>query len=247
MAGFFDTLFGGGAEREAADKNRTELSGYLTKGLGYLDSGLTNSKGALDNAGGIYSGLQNKYGAGTDLYLNALGVNGSDAANTAQQSFTKGPGYQAGIDAGIDVLNRRRASGGMLDSGNADIDAITFGQNAQNKEYNGWLDRLGGFVSPEMAAGAGAAGNQTNLANLYQSDAQNRIGLQGNVTSGNVGANNYEAAGASAGAKNALGGALSLATLGTSLAGGGGLGSMFGGGGAQSSMNYGGQSWPMFK
>lgn len=28
MAGFFDTLFGGGAEREAADKNRQALSGY---------------------------------------------------------------------------------------------------------------------------------------------------------------------------------------------------------------------------
>lgn len=229
MASFLDGLFGGGNEREAAEKNRAELSGYLTKGLGYLDSGLANSKGALDNAGGIYSGLQNKYGAGTDLYLNALGVNGADKATAARSSFTTSPGYEAGIDAGIDVLNRRRASGGMLDSGNADIDAITFGQNAQNKEYGGWLDRLSGLVSPEVAAAGGAAGNQTNLANLYQSDATNRIGLQGNVTSGNVGANNYEAAGASAGAKNLLGGALSLATLGTSLAGGGGLGSLFGG------------------
>lgn len=247
MVGFLDGLFGGGNEREAAEKNRAELAGYLTKGLGYLDSGLTNSKGALDNAGGIYSGLQNKYGAGTSLYLDALGVNGADKANAAQSSFTTGPGYQAGIDAGLDTLNRRRAGAGMLDSGNADIDAITFGQNAQNKEYGGWLDRLGGLVSPEMAAGAGAAGNQASLANLYQSDATNRIGLQGNVTSGNIGANNYEAAGASAGGKNLLGGALSLATLGTSLAGGGGLGSMFGGGGNQSSMNYGGQSWPMFK
>lgn len=235
MAGFLDGLFGGGNEREAAEKNRAELSGYLTKGLGYLDSGLANSKGALDNAGGIYSGLQNKYGAGTSLYLDALGVNGADKANTAQQSFTTGPGYQAGIDAGLDTLNRRRAGAGMLDSGNADIDAITFGQNAQNKEYGGWLDRLSGLVSPEMAAGAGAAGNQTNLANLYQSDATNRIGLQGNVTSGNIGANNYEAAGASAGGKNLLGGALSLATLGTSLAGGGGLGSMFGAGKASGS------------
>lgn len=247
MAGFLDGLFGGGNEREAAEKNRAELAGYLTKGLGYLDSGLANSKGALDNAGGIYSGLQNKYGAGTSLYLDALGVNGTDKANAAQSSFTTSPGYQAGIDAGLDTLNRRRAGAGMLDSGNADIDAITFGQNAQNKEYGGWLDRLSGLVSPEMAAGAGAAGNQTNLANLYQSDATNRIGLQGNVTSGNIGANNYQAAGAAAGGKNLLGGALSLATLGTSLAGGGGLGSMFGGGGNQSSMNYGGQSWPMFK
>jgi hypothetical protein len=245
--GFLDTLFGGGAEREAADKNRAELAQYQTKGLGALDSGLTNSKTALDNAGGIYSGLQNKYGAGSSLYLDALGVNGGDKAQAAQSNFTTNPGYQQGIDAGIDVLNRRRASGGMLDSGNADLDALTYGQNQQNQQYNGWLDRLGGLVNPEMTAASGAAGNQTNLANLYQGDATNRIGLYGNVASGNIGANNYQAAGEAAGAKNALGGALSLATLGTSLAGGGGLGSMFGGGGKQSSMSYGGQSWPMFK
>lgn len=246
MASFLDSLFGGGNEREAADKNRAELSGYLTKGLGYLDSGLTNSKGALDNAGNIYGGLQNKYGAGTSLYLDALGVNGADKAQAAQSAFTTNPGNDASIKAGLDTLNRRRASAGMLDSGNADLDALTYGQNLQNQQYNGWLDRLGGLVSPELTAVSGAAGNQTNIANLYQNDATNRIGLQGNVTSGNIGANNYEAAGASAGAKNLLGGALSLATLGTSLAGGGGLGSLLGGGGKQSSMNYGGQSWPMF-
>ena len=232
MAGFFDTLFGGGAEREAADKNRALYADYLTKGNSALDSGLTNSLGALGKAGDIYGGLQSKYGAGTDLYLNALGVNGADAAKAAQSSFTTSPGYQAGIDAGIDVLNRRRAAGGMLDSGNADLDALTYGQNQQNQQYNGWLDRLGGLVSPEMSAASGAAGNQTNISNLYQNDATNRIGLQGNYASGVAGANSYEAAGASAGAKNLLGGALSLATLGTSLAGGGGLGSLFSGGGS---------------
>lgn len=246
MASFFDTLFGGGAEREAADKNRALYSDYLAKGNSALDSGMTNSLGALGKAGDIYGGLQSKYGAGTGLYLDALGVNGADKAQAAQSSFTTSPGYQAGIDAGIDVLNRRRASGGMLDSGNADLDALTYGQNLQNQQYSGWLDRLGGLVSPEMTAASGAAGNQTNIANLYQNDATNRIGLQGNYTSGVTGANNYEAAGASAGAKNLLGGALSLATLGTSLAGGGGLGSsLFGGN--QSTMSYGGQSWPMFK
>ncbi len=246
MASFFDTLFGGGAERDAAEKNRALYADYLSKGNTALDSGLTNSLGALGKAGDIYGNLQGKYGAGTSLYLDALGVNGADKAQAAQSSFTNNPGNDAAIQAGLDTLNRRRASAGMLDSGNADLDALTFGQNLQNQQYNGWLDRLGGLVSPELSAASGAAGNETNIANLYQNDATNRIGLQGNYTSGVTGANNYEAAGASAGAKNLLGGALSLATLGTSLAGGGGLGSLLGGGGRASTMNYGGQSWPMF-
>ncbi|MDQ5915766.1 MAG: hypothetical protein QG584_1658, partial [Pseudomonadota bacterium] len=141
MAGFFDTLFGGGAEREAADKNRALYADYLAKGTSALDSGLANSKTALDNAGGIYGGLQNKYGAGTSLYLDALGVNGADKATAAQSNFTNNPGNDAAITAGLDTLNRRRASAGMLDSGNADLDALTFGQNLQNQQYGGWLDR----------------------------------------------------------------------------------------------------------
>ena len=60
------------------------------------------------------------------------------------------------------------------------------------------------------------------------------------------GANNYEAAGAVCRCQNLLGGALSLATLGTSLRVAAGFGSLFGGGG-QSTMNYGGQSWPCLR
>ncbi len=181
MASFLSTLFGGGAEAEAAAKNKALYSDYLNKGTAALDTGFAGSKGALDSVSNNYSGLQSKYGAGSGLYLDALGVNGADAANTAQQSWVKGPGYTQGVDAGLEAINRRRALGGMADSGNADQDAINFAQNNQNKEYSGWLDRLGGLVSPEMSAASGYAGSQGSLANLYQSDATNRIGLQGNL------------------------------------------------------------------
>lgn len=225
MASFLDTLFGGGAEKDAANANRSLLTDYLNKGTSALDSGLTSSTGYLNSAGTTLSDLQKKYGAGTDLYLNALGVNGADAAQQAQQSFTNGPGYQQGINAGLDAINRRRAAGGMLDSGNADLDALNFAQNNQNQQYNTWLSNLGGLVSPETQAATGVANNDTNLANLYQTDATNRIGLYGNYASGNIGANNMQAAGESAGAKNLLGGALSLAGLGLKASGIGGFGS----------------------
>jgi hypothetical protein len=225
MASFLDTLFGGGAEKDAANANRSLLTDYLNKGTSALDSGLTSSTSYLNSAGTTLSDLQKKYGAGTDLYLNALGVNGADAAQQAQQSFTNGPGYQQGINAGLDAINRRRAAGGMLDSGNADLDALNFAQNNQNQQYNTWLSNLGGLVSPEAQAATGVANNDTNLANLYSTDATNRIGLYGNYASGNIGANNMQAAGESAGAKNLLGGALSLAGLGLKASGIGGFGS----------------------
>lgn len=225
MASFFSTLFGGGAEKEAAERNRALLSDYLGKGTSALDTGYDRSKSALDTAYGSLSDLAGKYGAGTSLYLDALGVNGADAARTAQQSFVNNPGNDAAITAGLDAINRRRAAAGMTNSGNADLDALTFGQNLQNQQYGSWLDRLGGFVSPELSATTGGAGVQQSLSDLSQSDAANRVGLYGNYTSGNVAANNMQAQGESQGARNLLGGALSLAGLGLKASGIGGFGS----------------------
>jgi len=225
MASFFDKLFGGGAEKEAAERNRALLRDYLGKGTSALDTGFDRSKGYLDTAYGSLSDLAGKYGAGSQLYLDALGVNGADAAKAAQSSFTNNPGYDAAVTAGLDAINRRRAAGGMLNSGNADLDALTFGQNLQNQQYGSWLDRLGGFVSPELSATTGAAGVQQSLSDLSQNDAANRVGLYGNYTSGNVSANNMQAAGESQGARNLLGGALSLAGLGLKASGWGGFGS----------------------
>lgn len=210
--GFLDDMFGGGAAKDAANQNRQLYSTYKADGTRTLDAGLAKSEGALNDAYTPLANLASKFGAGSSIYLDALGVNGADKAQAAQSFFTTSPGYQAGIDAGIDVLNRRRASGGMIDSGNADIDAITFGQNAQNKEYGSWLDRLGGLINPEMQATTGASGVKTGLAGLYQTDATNRINLDGSVTSGMAGANNMEAAGKQAGMSNLL-------SLGTNLLG----------------------------
>ena len=44
MAGFFDTLFGGGAEKEAADANRALIAGYQPQALGALQHGLLRAR-----------------------------------------------------------------------------------------------------------------------------------------------------------------------------------------------------------
>lgn len=227
MASFLSTLFGGGAERDAADKNRALYQGYGQQGMGYLDAGMAGSKDALATAKGEYAPLSALYNKGSALYADALGVNGAEGNTRAQGAFTTQPGYAAGINAGIDVLNRRRAAGGMLDSGNADLDALTFGQNAQNQQWNNWLTNVGGYDSKALTAAGAMAGVDTNLANLYQTDANNRVNLQGNVTSGNAGANTLQAQGEAAGAKNLLGAGLGVASM--ALGGGlGGIGSAFG-------------------
>jgi hypothetical protein len=69
--------------------------------------------------------------------------------------------------------------------------------NIALSDFGKYQDRLGGFINPQLQAESTAAGGQAagygNLSNLYQNDAQNRIGVYGNVTSGQASANNAEA------------------------------------------------------
>lgn len=234
MAGFFDTLFGGGAEKEAADKNRALYGQYQTQGQGALQTGYDTGTANLNKAVGAYqplSDLATKYSGGTDMYLNALGLNGAQGSAAAGAAFQNNPGYTGAVDAGLDVINRRRGATGMSNSGNADIDAQTFGQNLQNQQYNSWLTNLSGINQNALTATGQAATGQAagygSLANLATQFGQDQVGLLGNSTSGQVSANNLQAQGEASGAKNLLGAGLSLGSL--ALGGGlGGLGSSLG-------------------
>lgn len=235
--GFFGTLFGGEAEKEAADRNRALYDQYYKGGKGYLDTGYGNAKGYLNNALGAYqplADLAKKYTAGTDMYLNSLGLNGQSGNDAAKAAFQTGPGYQYTLDQGMEALNRRRAAGGMLNSGNADVDAMKFGTGLADQTYGAWQDRLSGINQNALSATGAVAGGQAgiygSLADLENQNASNQVGLLGNMTSGMAGANNTEAAGKAAGAKNLLGAGLSLGSLALGGFGGGGLGSALGGG-----------------
>lgn len=227
MASFLSTLFGGGAEAEAANKNRALYDAYKTEGTSNINAGYDTARGDLGNALGAYeplAALGKKYGAGTDLYMDALGVNGPGGNARATGAFQAGPGYEFTLNSGLDALNRRRAAGGMLDSGNADLDAIRFGTGLADQTYGDWLTRLGGFVSPELSAASGAATGQAGvhggLAGLEVGRASDLTNVLGSVTSGHANANNLQAQGEAAGARNLLGLGTSLLGLGTGGGGG---------------------------
>lgn len=236
MASFFDNLFGGGAEREAADRNRAALGQYVSTGNAALDRGLGRSEDALrtgvnsannylSNSYGLYDNLQRagtsildrgradslatlelartaydpvaalgtKYGAGTDLYMDSIGARGAEGNARAQAAFNAGPGYQFARDQGIEALNRRRAAAGMLNSGNADVDALTYGTGLANQAYGSWQDRLGALINPELTATSGAASGRasaaSNIANMIGQDTMARLGLAQGVAAGQAGVN----------------------------------------------------------
>jgi hypothetical protein len=220
MAGFFDTMFGGGAEREAADKNRALAGQYGLDANSFLKTGYDTGTANLNSAIGAYQPLSElgaKYNKGGDLFLDALGVNGAEGNTRATGAFQNNPGNEAAIKAALDGINRRRALGGMGDSGNADIDALNYAQNNQNQQYNTWLQNLSGAGQTGVGIAGnvaqGQAGGYTNLANLAGKYAGDQVGVSGNVLQGNTSANTLQAQGEASGAKNLLGAGLSLASL----------------------------------
>jgi hypothetical protein len=204
--GFLDNLFGGSdnASEVAANQNKALANQYYSQGSGILASGLPQATAPYTAATGNLSDLQAKYGAGSSLYLDALGVNGPEAQQKAYQSFQTSPGYQQGITTGLDAINRAQALSGQLGSGGTDLSALNYAQNNQNQQYNQWLSNLSGLVSPEMQAAGGQAGLAGGLSNVYQGNTANQIGLLTGQTQSLMGANNQIAQAEEAGSNNLL-------------------------------------------
>jgi hypothetical protein len=155
-----------GALNTGYQQGRGDVGQGAGDALGYLGAGSADAMGRLDAAKGAYtplSQLGSKYGGATSMALNALGVNGAQGQADARGAFTAGPAYNFNMDQGLDAINRRRAAGGMLNSGNADRDAQIYGAGLASSEYDKWLNNLIGFTNPELAATSGAAAGVAGL------------------------------------------------------------------------------------
>lgn len=224
--GFFDDLFGGGAEKRAAEKNRQQYDNLQSVGSGYLQQGYDTGVANINQAKDAFkplSALGQKYGAGTSLYLDSLGANGQAGNDRATAAFQAGPGYDYLVKQTLDNTNRQANAAGMLNSGNTLAALQDRAYNLANQSYGQWQNNLAGLVNPELSATSGAAvgtaGAYNDLASLAQNNAINKTNLLGQTTAGQVGANNLQAQGEASGAKNLLGLGTSLLSLGT---GGGG-------------------------
>jgi hypothetical protein len=238
MANFFSTLFGGGAEAEAADKNRMLAQQYGKESQGYLTSGYDTGVTNLNKGVAAYDPLVNlatNYNKAGALNLDALGVNGPEGTTRATGAFQTTPGYDLTQKAALEALDRKHAISGNYASGNADIDTTNWiTKNLYETQYAPWmagLERAGAQGGQYTATAAGGqAGGYGALSNLAQNYAQSQTGVAGNVTSGLADANKLQAAGEASGAKNLLGAGLSLASLAAGPIGGAFGGALAGGG-----------------
>jgi len=189
MASFLESLFGlnqGGDTIATAKKNQGLINQLDTTGTGYL----TEAKGITDD----YLNLGK---TGATSYANAMGLNGAEAAQTAQDNFTTSPGYQFSLDQGLQALERRSAMGGRLNSGQNDIDLLQYGVGAANDEWGNYLDRLGGYNNM-YTQGVGASTKSLGDLTTFKEG----------ITTGLIDTNNQKLEGKnanSAGAGNLLG------------------------------------------
>jgi hypothetical protein len=175
--GDFLGLNKGQATQQAADRNRQQIAGLDQTGTGYLNQALGNSQSLLDLAK-----------SGSNLYADATGVNGADGTAAARAAFTTDPGYQFSQDQGIQALMRTADARGGLGGGQLPIDLANFVTNGANQQYDNWVSRLQPYNSMLQT---GTADTNNSLADL--------LNFKSDIASGNITANNQQAAGQEAG------------------------------------------------
>lgn len=168
----------GSGARKMAMWGTDQLQANEGRVLNELGQGQTAAQGYLGQAGDLWKDFASQGLGGLERYQ-AL-TTGSPANMNAALEGT--PGYQFAMDQGLQALNRRRAAGGMLNSGNADVDAIQFGQGLASQtlgQERQALLPLMGMYQQGVQGQSGVLAGQGQLANDYHT---NRASVMDNTT-----------------------------------------------------------------
>lgn len=110
-----------------------------------------------------------------------LGLSG----NFDPSVITRTPGYQFGLDQGVQAMDRSAAARGVLGTGGYGQDLTRFGQNYAAGGYNDYYNKLSNLIGIGQSASnqTGAYGqNAANQIGAYGQNAANQIsGAYGNI------------------------------------------------------------------
>lgn len=165
--GFFDTLLGKDASK-AANAAAADTYAKQQTAIGDLKSAGNQYATDYKSLAGQFRPYQAAGGSALDRLMAGLGLSGDP--NSFTTAYQSQPGYSSNLTAGLDAINRRRAGAGMLASGNADIDAMTFAQNLDNGYQQQYI------------------GNLANLAGMGQNATAQNVATQGQGLTGNLNA-----------------------------------------------------------
>lgn len=179
----------GKATARAADENQQTLSALAQEIEQLIGTGTATQAGYLEDS----LGLVDLGEGGQGILRDVLGLGGEEGKARAMEAFRDfNPAYDFMLDTGLDALDRRAASRGMLGSGNTNLDTLSFASGLADQTFGDWFDRLLSGVDRQVGA-------QGDLATLYGQDTTQRIGLAEGVGNARMGLRNQKAAGEEAG------------------------------------------------
>ena len=191
--GFLSNLFSSFSAEPAQQAAQAQILGLQNaqnSANAALGGGLATSNNYLTGASNLYKPLSALATKGTTSYADALGLNGVAGSDAARAAFTGMPGYQEGLNTGLDQLDRRAAARGQLGSGNTSADTIKYATDYANQNYGNYLSNLAPFLGLNQnvtGAQAGILGQQGANA-LDVAKLQGGIGFQTQQGIGNANA-----------------------------------------------------------
>lgn len=201
----FDAFLG-----RSQEKTITDASATARREIGEgLDNYVRTTKQYLERALPEYDRFAPTFEQGQGalgLLSNALGINGPAAQSSFFSGFQTDPGYQAGLDAGIQALDRSAAARGLLRSGGQQRDLFGFGQRYLSEAFNNRLNSLFGLGQYGTNLGFNTATNRANLlTGAGQGIANAQFGTGQLMANNFINQGNAQAAAQSAGINNLLG------------------------------------------
>jgi hypothetical protein len=158
---------------------RSDLVGAQSGALGALSGGVNAATAAyspLLDAARRYGGDASQ---ASQASADALGLNGPEGTARSRSAFQAGPGYQFGLDQGLESILRNANASGMAPGGNQLIDAQKFGIGQANQEFDKYRSLLAGreglYAPLESGALSSAAGGMANAALTGGTGAANII------------------------------------------------------------------------
>lgn len=143
----------------------------------FYDEGLQGATTQYERAAEPFGQFIESGVAGNQAYGDAIGLSGQEGYDRATEAFRAQPGYEFALESGLDAVDRRAASRGMLGSGNTNLDTIRFSRGLADQEYQKYLDNLHRSAQGGQTAAAGQAGVLTNLAGTISQTGQNKGNL----------------------------------------------------------------------
>lgn len=197
MGNFLTDLF---STKPAQDAANAKIAGYTsanTNANAAIDQGVSQATPLYGQALGGYQPLDTlagKFGAGQDAYNDATGVNGAAGIDRATTNFKSLPGYQGGLDTGINQVERTAAQRGDVGGGNTSADMIKFASDYDANKYGNYVSSLAPNLTGALSATTSSASGK---AGVLGSEATNDMAAAGakatNDFNSGVGSGNAQA------------------------------------------------------